>query len=186
MIEAEFVLGGLEAFLDAPAGSFDLDQCLNRGALGTPCREIGHITIRGVAPDQQATRPKACSVFIVFRGVEVSQFAIGPVVKTLALGALSCGKALPSRFRQACGYVFGLTCDKRFCAPRSEPVIGIHAQDITLAGPLPARRSTASISPAPYTLSAATHAKGTGAASARSIISAASAGLVAKPTVSGT
>jgi hypothetical protein len=29
---------------------------------------------------------------------------------------LSCGKALPSRFRQTCGYVFGLTCDKRFCA----------------------------------------------------------------------
>ena len=99
VIEAEFVLGGLEAFLDAPAGSFDPDQCLDRGALETPCREIGHIIIRGVAPDQQATRPQAGSVFIVFRGVEVSQFAISPVVKkTLALGALSCGKALQAVF----------------------------------------------------------------------------------------
>jgi hypothetical protein len=64
MIEAKFVLGGLEAFLDAPAGSFDPDDCLDRGALGTPCCEIGHIIIRGVAPDQQATRPQAGSVFI--------------------------------------------------------------------------------------------------------------------------
>ena len=67
MIEAKFVLGGLEAFLDAPAGSFDPDDCLDRGALGTPCCEIGHIIIRGVAPDQQATRPQAGSVFIVHR-----------------------------------------------------------------------------------------------------------------------
>jgi len=107
MIEAKFVLGGLEAFLDAPAGSFDPDDCLDRGALGTPCCEIGHIIIRGLRriSRPRVHRPVLCSSFIVFRGVEVSQFAIGPVVKTLALGALSCGKALPSRFRQTCGYV---------------------------------------------------------------------------------
>ena len=98
MIEAKFVLGGLEAFLDAPAGSFDPDQCLDRGALGTPCREIGHITIRGVTPDQQATRPKAGSVFIVFRGVEVSQFTIGPVIKTLAPWCLVLRKGASKPF----------------------------------------------------------------------------------------
>ena len=182
VIEAEFVLGGLEAFLDAPAGFFDPDQYLDRGALGTPCREIGHIIIRGVAPDQQATRPQACSVFIVFRGVEVSQFTISPVVKTLALGALSCVKALPSRFRQTCGYVFGLTCDKRLCAPRSELVIGIHAQDITLAGTAQHRLD---ITHAIHTIGCDPRKRNM-AASARSIISTASADLVAKPTVSGT
>jgi hypothetical protein len=61
-------------------------------------------------------------------------------------------------------------------------VIGIHAQDITLAGTAQHRLDITHA----ITLSAATHAKGTWAASARSIISTASAGLVAKPTVSGT
>jgi len=53
-----------EAFLDAPAGFFDPDQCLDRGALGTPCREIGHITIRGL---RRISRPRVQSLFCVHR-----------------------------------------------------------------------------------------------------------------------
>ena len=48
------------------------------------------------------------------------------------------------------------------------------------------RRRAISISPTPYTLSAATQANGTSAAMARSIIVTARCGLVAKANVSGT
>jgi hypothetical protein len=52
--------------------------------------------------------------------------------------------------------------------------------------PLPARRSPRSTSPTPSTLSAAVQANGTPAWIARSIMPAASRGLVAKRTSSGT
>src|SRR5665213_2888623 len=84
VIQTEFIFGGLEAFLNTPAGSLDLDQGFNRCALGTPCREIGLIIVGGIAPDQQAARPQAGWGVIVFGGVEIGEFAISPVVKALS------------------------------------------------------------------------------------------------------
>ena len=57
VVEAEFVLGGLEAILDRPAMSFDLDQGFDAGSGRTPSGEEGHVAVGDVAADQQAPRP---------------------------------------------------------------------------------------------------------------------------------
>lgn len=99
VIEAEFVLSGLKPFLDPPAGSFDLDQGIDRGSLGTPCGEVGHITISGVAPDEQTACPQAGSILIVVRRIKIGQFTIGPIVKTFTFGPPSGGEPLSGFFR---------------------------------------------------------------------------------------
>ena len=53
MIEAELVLGGLEAVLDRPAMPFDLDQHGDPGPGRAPGREEGKLTIGDRAADQQ-------------------------------------------------------------------------------------------------------------------------------------
>ena len=57
VIEAELVLGRLEAVLDRPAVSFDLDQGLDAGSGGAPGGEEGQIVIGDVAADQETPRP---------------------------------------------------------------------------------------------------------------------------------
>jgi len=51
VIQAKFVLGRLEAVLDRPAMTFDLDQRLDGRARWTPGRKEGQITIGDVAAD---------------------------------------------------------------------------------------------------------------------------------------
>jgi hypothetical protein len=58
MVEAELVLGGLEAVFDRPAMTFDGDEGLNSGAGWAPCREVGEIAVADRAADQQAAGPK--------------------------------------------------------------------------------------------------------------------------------
>ena len=58
MVEAEFVLGGLETFLDPPTGSFHADQRVDRRAVWAPGGEIGAFTIGDTTSDQQTTRPQ--------------------------------------------------------------------------------------------------------------------------------
>src|SRR5690606_21405371 len=53
VIEAEFVLGGLEAVLDRPAMPFHLHQRLDGCVEWTPGREEGEITFGDIAADQQ-------------------------------------------------------------------------------------------------------------------------------------
>jgi hypothetical protein len=45
VIEAEFVLGGLEAVLDRPAMALDADQRLDRSPCRTPGGEVGEIEV---------------------------------------------------------------------------------------------------------------------------------------------
>ena len=51
VIEAEFVLGGLEAVLDGPAMAFHRDQLFRGRALGAPGGEECQSTIGNVAAD---------------------------------------------------------------------------------------------------------------------------------------
>src|ERR1700691_796550 len=86
MVEAEFVLGGLETFLDPPTGSFHADQRVDRRAVWAPGGEIGAFTIGDTASDQQTTRPQARRGGIELFGVKIGQRAIGPVIEPLSLG----------------------------------------------------------------------------------------------------
>ena len=57
MVEAELVLGGLEAVLDGPAMPFHLDERLDGRPGRAPCLEEGQIAIGDAAPDQQTACP---------------------------------------------------------------------------------------------------------------------------------
>ena len=57
VIEAKFVLRGLEAILDRPAVSLDLDQRLDAGPSRAPGGEEGQGAIGDVAADQEASGP---------------------------------------------------------------------------------------------------------------------------------
>src|ERR1700761_5922746 len=103
MVEAEFVLGGLETFLDPPTCSFHADQSLDRRAMRAPGCEIGAFTIGDTASDQQTARPQARSEGIERFGVKIGQRAIGPVVEPFSLGAEPRRQALPC----FCGQVLG-------------------------------------------------------------------------------
>jgi len=59
VVEAEFVLGGLEAVFDRPALAFDGDERLDAGTGRAPCREEGEIAVTDIAADQKAAGPKA-------------------------------------------------------------------------------------------------------------------------------
>src|SRR5271154_1946687 len=87
VVEAEFVLGRLEAFLNPPTGSFHTDQSVDRRAVRTPGGEIGAFTIGDTASDQQTARPQARSGGIEVFGIEIGQRTIGPVVEPFSLGA---------------------------------------------------------------------------------------------------
>src|SRR5271154_5639249 len=95
VVEAEFVLGRLEAFLDPPTGSFHTDQSVDRRAMRAPGGEIGAFTIGDAASDQQTARPQARNGGIELFGVKIRQRAIGPVIEPLSLGAVPRGQTLP-------------------------------------------------------------------------------------------
>ena len=54
VVQSEFILGGLEAVLDRPAMTFDLDKNIYDRACRTPSGEEGQVAIGDVAPDQEA------------------------------------------------------------------------------------------------------------------------------------
>jgi hypothetical protein len=81
VIEAKFVLGSFEAVLDRPAMTFDRDQLFYGRALGAPCGEEGEVAVGNVAADQKASRPLSREGAVVFCGIEIGQFEIGPIVK---------------------------------------------------------------------------------------------------------
>jgi hypothetical protein len=57
VVEPELVLSGLEAVLDGPAMSFDLDQSLGVGSGRTPGGEEGEVGVGDIPADQEAPRP---------------------------------------------------------------------------------------------------------------------------------
>jgi hypothetical protein len=58
VVEAELVLGGLEAVFDRPAMAFNGDEGLDARAGRAPCREEGEITVADIAADQKAPCPE--------------------------------------------------------------------------------------------------------------------------------
>src|SRR5271157_6607223 len=73
VVETQFILCGFEAVLDRPAMSLHRDQGFDACSNPTPGREESEISVCDVAADQQAARPQACMLIIIFSGVEVSQ-----------------------------------------------------------------------------------------------------------------
>lgn len=59
VVEAELVLGSLEAIFDCSAMPLHLHQRFDRCPGRTPRREVGEIVIGDVSADQQAPRPQA-------------------------------------------------------------------------------------------------------------------------------
>lgn len=92
MIEAKLVLGRLEAVFDCPALAFDGHQRLDGCANWTPCGEEGEVAIADVAADQQPASPKARFGLVIFVGVEIGEFAIGPVMKPFTFGSFAGGE----------------------------------------------------------------------------------------------
>src|SRR3954465_15122642 len=87
VVEAEFVFGRLEAVLNGPALSFNGDQYRNRRAGGAPSGEEGQLAISDIAADQKAPGPQTGQALVVFGGVKIGQFQVGPVEQPLALGS---------------------------------------------------------------------------------------------------
>ncbi len=133
MVEAEFVLGGLETVLDGPTVAFDPDQCFNPGSSGAPGSKESQLAITDVPTDQQAARPRAGQVVAILGGVQVCQFQIGPVMQTGAFGALATGQAPPVAGFQPLGDAARRAAHRPGLVPGTEPVIGVDAQHIALA-----------------------------------------------------
>ena len=90
VIETELVLGSLEAVLDGPAMAFGQNQLFHSRALGAPGGEEGKIVIIGdAAADQEASCPFPGESAVVFAGVEIGQFEIGPIAQARAFGAIT-------------------------------------------------------------------------------------------------
>ena len=90
MVQAEFVLGGLEGVLDRPAVPLNRDKGFDRGLSGAPSAEKGQLCVRPVAPDQQASRPQPLGTVHVFVCAEMGEREVGPVVKPRPLRAVTC------------------------------------------------------------------------------------------------
>src|SRR6516162_6228057 len=98
VIEAEFILGSLKTILDGPAMAFHRHQLLDGRAFGTPCGEKGQAAVGNVATDQKTPRPFPGKIVVVFAGIEIGQFEIGPVVQTRPLGPFAGRQAAPRPF----------------------------------------------------------------------------------------
>ena len=134
VVEAEFVLGGLEAVFDRPAMAFDGNEGLNGRAGWAPCREESEIIVADSAADQKVAGPKPGLGFIIFVSVEIGEFAVGPVMEPGTFGALTSGKSLPcAGFKVLCNLCSG-ACDWRLVAPRAEVVIRSDPQNIAFTG----------------------------------------------------
>src|ERR1700692_3917894 len=82
--------------LDSPAMAFDKHHVLHGRAFGAPGREEGPIAVGNVAADQETPRPLSGEGAVVFAGIEIGQFEIGPVVQARTFGSFGCRRAPPS------------------------------------------------------------------------------------------
>jgi hypothetical protein len=92
VIEAEFVLRRFETVFDRPAMSFDFRQSFDGRSARSPCREEGDVAVGDFAPDQKTTCPFLTDErFVVVAAIEIGEFEIGPIVKSLAgLSGILC------------------------------------------------------------------------------------------------
>jgi len=96
VVEAEFVLGRLEAVLDRPAVDFGVHERVDPGPGRAPGREERQFAVRDMSSDQQAAGPHPLASFTVIGSLDVREFEIGPVVQSCTLRALACRQAMPS------------------------------------------------------------------------------------------
>ncbi len=97
MVEAEFVLGGLETVFDRPAMSFDMNESVHACSCGTPRGEEGEIAVSNVTSNEDAAGPGPIRAVVERFRIEVRQFDIGPVVQPWPFGSVTGGKPLPCR-----------------------------------------------------------------------------------------
>src|SRR5258705_5778024 len=95
MVEAQFVLGRLEAVLDRPAVALDTDKSFDGGCGWRPCRKESQIAVGNVLPDPKAARPEDGTAVVIVRGFKIGQFQIGPVIEAGALCPFTPRQALP-------------------------------------------------------------------------------------------
>ena len=119
VIEAEFVLGGFEAVLDSPAMAFDQHQLFHGRPLGTPSGEEGEIAVGDVAADQEAPRPLSGEGAVVFAGIEIGQFEIGPVVQARTFGSFARRQAPPCALGKSLRNLRGGACQQGASCPRN-------------------------------------------------------------------
>ena len=75
VVEAELVLGGLEAALDRSAVPFDLDQ--DPGPGRAPGREEAKLAVGDGVADQEAPHPQAKEAVAILGSLEVGQLKMG-------------------------------------------------------------------------------------------------------------
>ena len=80
-------LADLEAGLDGPAPALDRHQGFHCGSGRAPSGEKGQLAISDIAADQKTPGPQAGQALVVFGGVKIGQFQVGPVEQPLALGS---------------------------------------------------------------------------------------------------
>src|SRR3978361_1520326 len=97
VVEPKLVLTGFETVLNRPTLAFHRHQRLNAGASRTPSGEVGTFAVSQIAPDQQPAGPQPALLVVVFAGLEVGQFQIGPVIQSRPLDTLTGREALPGR-----------------------------------------------------------------------------------------
>lgn len=114
--------------------AFDVNERLDVRSGRAPCGEECKIAIADIAPDQEATGPKPRFRLIVFVGIEVGEFTVGPVMKPRAFGALTGKKALPCFWIEITGDLLRRAGDWRLTRSGAEMMIRFNAQNITFAG----------------------------------------------------
>lgn len=134
MIESELVLGGLEAVFDRPAMAFNGNKRLDVRPGRAPCGEECEITVADIASDQEATGPKPRFLFVVFVGIEIGEFAVGPVMKPSAFGALTGRKTLPCTWIEITGDLLRCAGDRRLSRPLAEMVVRFNPKNVAFAG----------------------------------------------------
>ena len=95
MIEAELVLGGLEAVFDRPSMAFDGDQRFNRCSGRAPGGEEGEVAVDNMTSDQQAARPQTVICAVELLTLEIGHFEITPVMQPRPFGSVPGRQALP-------------------------------------------------------------------------------------------
>ena len=123
VVEAELVLGSLEAVLDGPALPFHRDKGVDARAGRAPSGKERARAVGDAAPDQQAARPQAMAAGIALGlGVEVGQFHIRPVVDARPFGA-----------RAGKGYVLGQPSTQQVWSSGARPDVAGTAEDVAAA-----------------------------------------------------
>src|SRR5512147_421786 len=133
VIKAELGLRRFEGVLDGPAMPLDLDQRRDVGPGRTPGREERQFAISDAATDQKTARPQPSSVAVVLGSLKIAEFAVGPVVKPLALRPLARGEAPPGGSVEILRDLLGRAGQEGLVTPGVERMSGADPKHVALA-----------------------------------------------------